>query len=190
MKFWTSENLIKKWSTRPWDPHNRIRLETLCPKVVSDRQNAGRMPSKRRFLYCCPIRENPALNVNFSPQPWGHFTPRSTIGFGQRILIRSIKWLCDLCGGLLPCVEACGSLGKSHASTSCWVLCKLALSDPPILCQDKMGGVSQPLYASDYDSLPESYCRLGGAMTPGLVGKIDIQTRVLNDRTKMPKSSF
>ena len=27
--------------------------------------------------------------------PWGHSTPQSTIAVGQRILIRSIKWLCD-----------------------------------------------------------------------------------------------
>ena len=48
------------------------------------------------------------------------------------------------------------------------------LVNPLILCEDKMGGVSQPLYASDYDSLAESYCRLGGGMTPGLERKIDI----------------
>ena len=66
IEFWTSDNLVKKWSKRPRDPHNRIRLEKLCPKVVSDRQNAGRMPSKRRFWDFRPIRENPALNVNFS----------------------------------------------------------------------------------------------------------------------------
>ena len=93
MKFWTSDFDVKKRPKRPRDSHNRIRLEKLCPKVILDRQNAGRMPSKRRFLYCCPIRENPALNVNFCPKPWGHSTPQSTIGFGQRILIRSIKWL-------------------------------------------------------------------------------------------------
>ena len=64
MKFWTSDFDLKKWSKRPWDPHNRIRLEKLCPNVVSDRQNAGRMTSKRRFWHFCPIIENPALNVN------------------------------------------------------------------------------------------------------------------------------
>ena len=47
MKFWTSDNLVKNWSTPPSDHHNRIRLEQLCPKVVSDRQNAGRMTSKQ-----------------------------------------------------------------------------------------------------------------------------------------------
>ena len=47
IEFWTSENLVKKCPKRPRDPHNRIRLEKLCPKVVSDRQNAGRMTSKR-----------------------------------------------------------------------------------------------------------------------------------------------
>ena len=67
MKFWTSENLVEKWSKRPQDHHNRIRLEKLCPKVVSDPQNAGRMSSKRRFLHFRPIIENPGLNVNFSP---------------------------------------------------------------------------------------------------------------------------
>ena len=46
MKFWTSDFDVKKWSKRPRDPHNRIRLEKLCPKVVSDRQTVGRMPSK------------------------------------------------------------------------------------------------------------------------------------------------
>ena len=46
IEFWTSENLVKKLSKRPQDPHNRIRLEKLCPKAVSDRQNAGRMTSK------------------------------------------------------------------------------------------------------------------------------------------------
>ena len=64
MKFWTSDFDVKKWSKRPWDPHNRIRLEKLCPKVVSDRQNAGRMTSKRRFWHFRPIIENPGLNVN------------------------------------------------------------------------------------------------------------------------------
>ena len=92
MKFWTSESLVKKWSKRPWDPHSRIRLEKLCPKVVSDCQNAGRMPSKRRFLHFRPIMENPGLNVNFSPQSWGHSTPNSTICFEQRVILRSIKW--------------------------------------------------------------------------------------------------
>ena len=84
----------KSAQNNPGDHHNRIRLEKLCPKVVSDRQNAGRMPSKRRFLHFRPIIENPGLNVNFSPSP-GVITPQSTIGFGQRILIRSIKWLRD-----------------------------------------------------------------------------------------------
>ena len=65
--FWTSDFDVKQWSKRPQDPHNRIRLEKLWPKVVSDRQKAGRMPSKRRFCYFCPIIENPALNVNVSP---------------------------------------------------------------------------------------------------------------------------
>ena len=64
MKFWTSDFDVKKWSKWPWDPHNRIRLEKLCPKVVSDLQNAARMTSKRRFWDVCPIIENPALNVN------------------------------------------------------------------------------------------------------------------------------
>ena len=40
------------------------------PKVVSDRQNAGRMPSKRRFWHFRPIRENPGLNVNLKWSPW------------------------------------------------------------------------------------------------------------------------
>ena len=66
MKFWTSEIDVKKCSKRPWDPHNRIRLEKLCPKVVSDRQNAGRMPSKRRFWHFRPIHENLGPNVNDS----------------------------------------------------------------------------------------------------------------------------
>ena len=66
MKFWTSEHLVKKWSKWPRDPHNRIRFEKLCPKVVSDRQNAGRMTSKRRFWHFRPIIENRALNVNVS----------------------------------------------------------------------------------------------------------------------------
>ena len=70
MKFWTSENLVKKWSKRPRDPHNRIRLEKLCPKVVSDRQNAGRMTSKRRFWHFRPLIENRALNVNLKWVPW------------------------------------------------------------------------------------------------------------------------
>ena len=65
IEFWTSKKNVKKCSKRPWDPHNRIRLEKLCPKVVSDHQNAGRMPSKQRFWHCRPIRENRALNVNF-----------------------------------------------------------------------------------------------------------------------------
>ena len=64
IEFWTSDFDVKKLSKRPRDPHNRIRLEKLCPKVVSDLQNAGRMPSKRRFRYFRPIRENQALNVN------------------------------------------------------------------------------------------------------------------------------
>ena len=45
MKFWTSHFDIKKCSKRPQDPHNWIRLEKQCPKVVSDRQNAGRITS-------------------------------------------------------------------------------------------------------------------------------------------------
>ena len=49
IEFWTSDFDVKKWSKRPWDPHNRIRLEKLCPKVVSDLQNAGRMSSKQGF---------------------------------------------------------------------------------------------------------------------------------------------
>ena len=68
MKFWTSENLVEKWSKRLRDHHNRIRLEKLCPKVVSDRQNAGRMPSKRRFLHFCPIIENCLLYTSPSPR--------------------------------------------------------------------------------------------------------------------------
>ena len=76
IEFWTSENLVKKWSKPPRDPHNRIRLEKLCPKVVSDRQNAGRMTSKRRFWHFRPIRESRALNVNF---PRIGPTVRSTI---------------------------------------------------------------------------------------------------------------
>ena len=51
-------------------------------------------------------------------------------------------------------------------------------------------GLTLQLYASQYDSLPEAYCRIGGGMTPGLGGKIDILTRGLNDRTKMPKSTY
>ena len=66
MKFWTSDFDLKKLSTQPWDPHHRIRLEKLCPEVVSDRKMAGRMPSKRRFWDLRLIIENLALNVNFS----------------------------------------------------------------------------------------------------------------------------
>ena len=51
-------------------------------------------------------------------------------------------------------------------------------------------GLTLPLYASQYDSLREAYCRIGGGMTPGLGGKIDILSPVLFDRTKMPKSTF
>ena len=103
MKFWTSDFDVEKWSKRPQDPQNRIRLEKLCPKVVSDRQNAGRMTSKRRFWHFCRIMENPGQNVKFSPQPWGHPTPQSTIGFGQRVIIRSIKWLGD--PPFYPCIK-------------------------------------------------------------------------------------
>ena len=76
MKFWTSEIDVKKCSKRPWDPHNRIRLEKLCPKVLSDRQIAGRMTSKRRFWTSCPIIENQALNDLIPAKldrrsPWG-----------------------------------------------------------------------------------------------------------------------
>ena len=46
IEFWTSDFDVEKCSKRPWDPHNRIRLEKLCPEVVSDRQKAGRMTSK------------------------------------------------------------------------------------------------------------------------------------------------
>ena len=92
IKFWTSDFDVQKWSKRPLDPHNRILLEKLCPKVVSDCQNAGRMTSKRRFWHFRPIIENPGLNVNVSPQSWGHSTPNSTICFGQRVILRSIKW--------------------------------------------------------------------------------------------------
>ena len=66
VKFWTSDKLVTKLSKRPRDPHNRIRLEKLCPKVVSDRQNAGRMPSKQLFWHFRRIIENRALNVNDS----------------------------------------------------------------------------------------------------------------------------
>ena len=66
IEFWTSEKLVKKCSKRSRDPQNRIRLEKLRPKVVSDRKMAGRMPSKRGFWHFRPIRENRALNVNFS----------------------------------------------------------------------------------------------------------------------------
>ena len=45
IEFCTSEIMNKKWSKRPRDPHNRIRLEKLCPKVVAVRKTAGRMPS-------------------------------------------------------------------------------------------------------------------------------------------------
>ena len=38
IEFWTSDVNVKKWSKRPWDPHNRIRLEQQFPKVVSDRK--------------------------------------------------------------------------------------------------------------------------------------------------------
>ena len=65
VKFWTSKKLVKKCSKWPQDPHNQIRLEKLCPKVVSDRQNAGRMTSKQWFWHFRPIIENQALNVNF-----------------------------------------------------------------------------------------------------------------------------
>ena len=37
----------------------------------------------------------PCSECQFFPQPWGHSTPQSTIGFGQRVIIRSIKWLRD-----------------------------------------------------------------------------------------------
>ena len=78
IEFWTSENLVKKWSKRPRDPQNRIRLEKLCPKVVSDRKMAGRMTSKRRFWHFRPIIENPALNVNDSllSSFWGRLAGR------------------------------------------------------------------------------------------------------------------
>ena len=75
MQFWMSDFDVKKCSKRPWDPHNRIRLEKLCPKVVSDRQNAGRMPSKWRFWHFRSIRENRALNVNVSPLTRTQFSP-------------------------------------------------------------------------------------------------------------------
>ena len=77
MKFWTSDFDVKKFPKWLRDPHNRIRLEKLCPKVVSDRQNAGRMTSKRRFWLFRPIEVNRAQNVLFSPQSWGHSTPNS-----------------------------------------------------------------------------------------------------------------
>ena len=70
IEFWTSDFDVKKCSKWPRDPHNRIRLEKLFPKVVSDRQNAGRMTSKRRFWHFCLIRENRALNVNPKWSPW------------------------------------------------------------------------------------------------------------------------
>ena len=65
MKFWTSQNLVEKWPKRPRDHHDRIRLEKLCPNVVSDCQNAGRMTSKHRFWHFRPTIENPGQNVNF-----------------------------------------------------------------------------------------------------------------------------
>ena len=55
IEFWTSDFDVKKWSKRPRDPHNRIRLEKLCPKVVSDRKMVGRMPSRRRFWDFLPM---------------------------------------------------------------------------------------------------------------------------------------
>ena len=67
MDFRTSEHLVKKLPNKSRDPHDRIHLQKLCPKVVSDRQNAGRMASKRRFQHFRPIIENPGLNVNFFP---------------------------------------------------------------------------------------------------------------------------
>ena len=104
MKFWTSENWVKKWSKRPQDPHNRILLEKLCPKVVSDHQNAGRMTSKRRFWDFLPIIENPALNVNFLNLP-----PLSEGGILQKIL-KNACWrvpstLCAQAGFLLASLE-------------------------------------------------------------------------------------
>ena len=67
IEFWTSDFDVQKCSKRPWDHHNRIRLEQLCPKVVSDRKMAGRMTSKRGFWHFRQIIENPGLNVKFSP---------------------------------------------------------------------------------------------------------------------------
>ena len=32
MEFWTSDFDVQKWSKRPWDPHNRIRLENYAQK--------------------------------------------------------------------------------------------------------------------------------------------------------------
>ena len=66
LDLWTSDFGINKLSKRPWDPHNQIRLEKLCPNVVSDRTIAGWMTSKRRFWHVRPIHENPTLNVRFS----------------------------------------------------------------------------------------------------------------------------
>ena len=34
IEFWTSDVDVKKWSKRPQDPHNRIRLEKLSAKAV------------------------------------------------------------------------------------------------------------------------------------------------------------
>ena len=78
IKFWTSEIEVKKWSKRPRDTHNRVRLEKTSPKVVSDRKMAGRMPSKQRFRHFRPIIENPGLNVNDSLAKliWGRLAGR------------------------------------------------------------------------------------------------------------------
>ena len=70
------------------------------------------------------------------------------------------------------------------------ILCVWHRKLSPILCQDKMGGSLSHSMLRIMTRCPNPIVELGGGMTPGLGGKIDIQTRVLHDRTKMQKSSF
>ena len=124
IEFWTSEIDVKKLSKRPRDPHNRIRLEKLCPKVVSDRKMAGRMPSKRRLRDFRPMIEKSGRNVN---------VPTWLSSFGDVWQDVSARLANDNPRRVPPCLaEAKPGGSLSHdvefdAPMSFWLRCSLSL---------------------------------------------------------------
>ena len=76
-----------------WDPNSGSWIQT----QIWDRQNAGQMTSKRRFLHFRPIMENLGLNVNLKWFPWirqgSRRDPRPFKVFHPNRPFYSLKWV-------------------------------------------------------------------------------------------------